>query len=352
MSTTGRTVVRALDVSPEAVVDRIGDPRPEPDRPGVTARRRPPVLLVAMVVGVFALTATAAVARSDAAAALRVAQGRAVQARVAGGADVALQVAQVPAVAVATQRDQLAALAAGAAAAVEDAHAVEAASPHAGASLATLSSAADLVQAGSAATGLSPLTLRGRLAALAAARLGVVQAEAAWQAAEAARVAAEQAAADAAAAAAQSRPRSGGTRASSGTSGSGSSAGSAAAPSAGTVHAVSMACVTPAPGSGSAGGASSVGAAINAYRESNGLPALSVSTSGTLTSHALDMAASGGIWHSGSDNIVGCAPGSGSLVGAWSGSAQHNAQMLRTDVSSMSVGAASAAGYLFAAVAF
>jgi uncharacterized protein YkwD len=39
-------------------------------------------------------------------------------------------------------------------------------------------------------------------------------------------------------------------------------------------------------------------------------------------------------------------------VGAWSRSPSHNAQMLRTDVSSMSVGAATAAGYLFAAVKF
>ncbi|MBU4336893.1 MAG: CAP domain-containing protein [Actinobacteria bacterium] len=306
------------------------------------------MLLVTVIAGVLAVTATTASARSDATAALRAAQLRTGQAWATGGEDATAQGTQVDVVAVRTQRDQLAALAAGSAVAVQDARAVEAASPHAGESLAALSAAAEVVQAGVGVTGLSPVTLRGRLAALAAARSGVVQAEAAWQAAEAARIAAEQAAA---AAAVRTPSRSTGTRSSTGTTTS-TSSGTSAGTSAGTVHAVSMACVTPAPGSGSAGGASAVGAAINSYRESNGLPALSVSTSGALSSHALDMAASGGIWHSGSDNIVSCAPGSGSIVSTWAGSSAHRAQMLRTDVSSMSVGAASAAGYLFAAVAF
>ena len=65
------------------------------------------------------------------------------------------------------------------------------------------------------------------------------------------------------------------------------------------------------------------------------------------------MAASGGIWHSGSDNIVGCTSGSvQSLVTAWEHSAPHNAQMLRTGVTTMKVGGASAGGYLYGAVKF
>ncbi|WP_159810058.1 CAP domain-containing protein [Cellulomonas citrea] len=115
---------------------------------------------------------------------------------------------------------------------------------------------------------------------------------------------------------------------------------------------MTLACLSTPPGSGSPASASAVGAAINSYRASIGLPALSVSTSGTLSSHSLDMAASGGIWHSGFDNIVGCAPSATSLVGAWSRSPSHQAQMARTDVSSMSVGAATADGFLFSAVKF
>ena len=81
---------------------------------------------------------------------------------------------------------------------------------------------------------------------------------------------------------------------------------------------------------------------------------LSVSTSGGLTSHAITMANAGGIWHSGSDNIVACVSnGSAStMVSAWSNSPGHDAQMRRTDVSSMAVGGASLNGWLFGAVKF
>ena len=79
-----------------------------------------------------------------------------------------------------------------------------------------------------------------------------------------------------------------------------------------------------------------------------------MSRSGGLVSHAITMANTGGIWHSGSDNIVACVSnGSAStMVSAWSQSPAHDAQMRRTDVSSMAVGGASLNGWLFGAVKF
>ena len=66
------------------------------------------------------------------------------------------------------------------------------------------------------------------------------------------------------------------------------------------------------------------------------------------------MANAGGIWHSGGDNIVACVSNGSatSMVTAWSHSPGHDAQMRRTDVSSMAVGGASLNGYLFGAVKF
>lgn len=93
---------------------------------------------------------------------------------------------------------------------------------------------------------------------------------------------------------------------------------------------------------------------INIYRMSNGMSALSVSRSPALVAHAMDMADAGGIWHSGHDNIVGCVrDGSAkSLVSAWSKSPPHNAQMLRSDVTAMAVGAALRDKWLYGAVVF
>jgi hypothetical protein len=99
---------------------------------------------------------------------------------------------------------------------------------------------------------------------------------------------------------------------------------------------------------------SAIGSAINAYRSSLGLPELSVSRSGSLVSHAITMANAGGIWHSGGDNIVACVSNgsASSMVSAWSRSPGHDAQMRRTDVSSMAVGGAGLNGWLFGAVKF
>ena len=346
MSPTALAPARPASTEPASGARAVPTPR------GPQQTGRPHPAAVVGLVAVVALTATLATARADEASADRAATVRAARASGTDEADAGWLAAQPGALAVVAAASQRAALTTSVQAADADARAVLAASPHAGDLLGALTAAADRVRDTAATSGQSPAVLRARLADLATARGAVVQAEAAWQAAEAARVAAEQEAAQAAAqqAAALRAPS---VRRSSARPSTGSSAAPAPADvSAGTVHAVTMACVTPAPGSGSPASAASVGAAINDYRAANGLATLSVSTSGTLSSHALDMAASGGIWHSGSDNIVGCAPGAGLLVRAWSGSPAHNAQMLRTDVSSMSVGAASASGYLFAAVAF
>ena len=200
-------------------------------------------------------------------------------------------------------------------------------------------------------------------AAVAGPAKAVQDAEAAWQVAEQARIAAEQkaaadaaaakAAADAAAKATPKAPKKSSTKSAT-SSGTSTSAGSASGGTQRAIPAGGLVCPgAPVGGAASESSVSAIGAAINAYRQSQGLPALSVVRSGTLVGHAEDMAASGGIWHSGQDNIVGCTSGSvQSLINAWSRSAPHNAQMLRTDVTTMKVGGASAGGWLYGAVKF
>ena len=166
------------------------------------------------------------------------------------------------------------------------------------------------------------VSLRSLVAGVAAPEKAAVDAQAAWQAAENARIAAEQAAAaqplrrplpqppraprprpatrsrpdraPRAAARRRPRPRAAATR----------------RPAGGLVCS----------GSGGSGAGessvSAIGSAINAYRASLGLPQLSVSRSGSLVSHAITMANAGGIWHSGGDNIVACVSnGSASVDG-------------------------------------
>jgi uncharacterized protein YkwD len=169
----------------------------------------------------------------------------------------------------------------------------------------------------------------------------VVQQEAAWAAAEQARTASEQAEAEAAAASGGTSVRTGTTVAPSTTT----------TPT--TIPAGGKTCTDAGTGAVNAS-ATAIGDAINAYRGVNGLPSLTVTVSGTLSAHAVTMADAGGIWHSGADNIVGCVSNGSaeSLVTAWSRSAPHNAQMLRTDVASMSVGGALRNGWLYGAAAF
>lgn len=219
-------------------------------------------------------------------------------------------------------------------------------SPHAGdVPRAQLSAASDTLSALLAQPRTSPYQVAQATAALAQPLSGVLEAEAQWQAAEDARVAAEQ---QAAAAEAAQRVRTGGRGVR-----SGESVTPPPAPAVPTVPASGKQC-TSAGGGGAAASAAEIGDAINAYRARNGLPALSVAASGTLSSHAVTMSNAGGIWHSGADNIVGCVSNASasSLVVAWSRSAPHNAQMLRTDITSVRVGGALRDGWLYGAASF
>ena len=228
--------------------------------------------------------------------------------------------------------------------------------------LAGLTAAVDRAASTAADPTASLTALTSAAAGVAAPAKAAQDAEAAWQVAEQARIAAEQkAAADAAAAkaaadaAAKAAAKPKTIRKTTTSSGSQTSTGASSA--GGAVQAIpagGLVCPGAPVGAGaSESSADAIGAAINAYRQANGLPALSVVRSGTLVAHAEDMAASGGIWHSGQDNIVGCTSGSvQSLISAWSRSAPHNAQMLRTDVSTMKVGGATGGGWLYGAVKF
>ncbi|MCL2091554.1 MAG: hypothetical protein FWH11_10235 [Micrococcales bacterium] len=219
-------------------------------------------------------------------------------------------------------------------------------SPHVGdVPRAQLSAATDTLSTLLVQSRTSPYQIAQATAALATPLSGVVDAEAQWQAAEAARIAAEE---QAAAAEAAQRVRTGGRGVR-----SGESVAPPPTPAVPTVPVGGKQCTAAGEG-GSTASAAEIGDAINAYRVRDGLPALRVVTSGTLGSHAVTMANAGGIWHSGADNIVGCVSNgsASSLVVAWSRSAPHNAQMLRTDVTSVRVGGASRDGWLYGAAAF
>ena len=217
-----------------------------------------------------------------------------------------------------------------------------AAAPQAAADL--LASAQASIDAASAVVGADPmrtvLTIQDAVAAVAAPLQAAVASQGVWQVAEDARIAAAQAAAQAqaAAAATAAKPRTTTRRATTSTA----SAPGAAAPA-------------PAPASNvpefSAG---ELGGAINAFRASQGLGALSVSRSSSLVAHAGAMAQAGDIWHSGGDKIVGYVqPASAAgLVQAWANSPGHRAWMLKTDTSAMQVGAVVLDGRLYGAVNF
>ena len=261
-------------------------------------------------------------------------------------------------VAQAAYQDSRAAATTTAQAAVDHANATLASVPNAGdAPRAALAGASGAVGAALATPDVSLRSLRTLVAGVAAPEQAAVDAQAAWQAAENARIAAEQAAAaaaaEAAAAARSARaPARSTTRSTAPKTTSSGSAPVAPAPSG--IPSGGKVCS----GSGGSGAGessvSAIGSAINAYRASLGLPELSISRSGSLVSHTVNMANAGGIWHSGGDNIVACVSNgsASSMISAWSNSAGHDAQMRRTDVSSMAIGGASLNGWLFGAVKF
>ena len=191
----------------------------------------------------------------------------------------------------------------------------------------------------------SVLTTEAAVASLAAPVQAAVAAQAAWQVAEDARIAAERVAAEAAAQAAAA-----------------AKATAVRAPRTTTKRATTTAPAASSPGAAAPAPASNVpefsagelGGAINAFRASQGLGALSVSRSSSLVAHAGAMAQAGDIWHSGGDKIVGYVqPSSASgLVQAWANSAGHREWMLKTTTSAMQVGAVVLNGRLYGAVNF
>lgn len=228
---------------------------------------------------------------------------------------------------------------------VEAARAALAATPQAGDDLRNAFQAA--IDAASAVVTAIPsasvLTIQAAVAAIAGPQQAATDAQVAWQAAEDARIVAEQAAAQAAADAAAR-----------------SAAAKAAAPRTTTTPRAARSA-TAAPAAAAAPttnvpefSAGALGGAINAFRASQGLPALGVSRSAGLVAHAGAMAQAGSIWHSGNDKIVGYVqPASAAdLVQAWANSPGHRAWMVRTDVSAMQVGAVVLNDRLFGAVNF
>jgi len=229
------------------------------------------------------------------------------------------------------------------------------ASPHAGdATLAALRTAADAAQraADSAGSGVSPAALRTAVASVAAPQRAAVDAEAAWQAAEAARIAAERAAAEQAAA--EAAQRAAAQRSASPRTAATARSNRAPAPAAGggaSAPAAPAAAWAPGVSSYGVGG---LGAPLNAARAANGLPALSVSASSSLADHAAAMAAAGSIWHSGSDHIVGWVQpvSDAQMITAYLNSPSHRAWILKADRSSVSIGAVTINGRLYTAMRF
>jgi chemotaxis protein histidine kinase CheA len=326
---------------------------PHDETPAPRHPRRTAVLVVgSSVLLLGALVAGIAIKldRDAEAAAWAAAEGRVAVDVAAQQADEEFFAERAAAVTVADYDALVAAAVAQAGTVVSDAQGTLAASPHAGdQNLAALQQAADAVSASAASVGkgTSLAALRASQQAVQTSQQAAAEAQAAWQAAEDARIAAERAAAEQAAAAAaaqrsssrQSTPR--------------------AARSTGSAPAAAATAPAAAPASSWAAGVESygisgLGAAINAQRAANGLPALSVTGSSKMANHAAEMAAAGSIWHSGSDHIVGWVqPASAEqMIQAYMNSPSHRAWILKEGKSTVSIGAVTYNGRLYTAMVF
>lgn len=237
-------------------------------------------------------------------------------------------------------------------AAAEDARTVANASEHAGednlaALLAATASLDDL--ASKIGNGVSLADLRGSQQQVQSGSQTVTQAETAWQEQEAERqrLAAEEAARQAAQnqqsgsgnSSSGQRPSTGGGQT---TTGGGSSSGGGT--STGTTWAAGVQSY----------GVSGLGSALNQRRAAAGLNTLSVQSSTSLANHAAEMAAAGRIWHSGRDHIVGWVdPASADyMIQAYMDSPSHRAWILKSGVSTVSIGAVTINGVLYTAMVF
>jgi hypothetical protein len=235
------------------------------------------------------------------------------------------------------------------------------ASPHGGdENLASLQAAADAVSASAAAAGqgASPAALRAAAQAVQAPQQAAVDTQAAWQAAEDARIAAERAAAEQAAADAAAQRSRSTTTGSTGRTTTRSSGGSAPAASSSGGSSGQAAAAAPAATAWAAGvesyGVSGLGASLNAARVANGLNELSVQSSSSLANHAAAMAAAGSIWHSGSDHIVGWVQpvSADQMIQAYLNSPSHRAWILKEGKTTVSIGAVTYNGRLYTAMVF
>jgi len=256
--------------------------------------------------------------------------------------------------------------------AADAAAAVLTSTPHAGDAHAALQGAIDGARRVAVASDASLVELRTAATALVGPQQAASEAEAAWveqdrqrQAAEAAAQAQQPrgtAARSGASTTRRSTSSAGTTKAGTSTGSKSSGAKSSGTKSSGTkastsprsIPAGGLVCQGTGGSAASEASATSLGSAINAYRAKKGLSKLKIVRSGTLVSHAKTMGVTGGIWHSGGDNIVGCAGSSNPsyLVSAWAASPAHDKQMRRTDATTMYVGAATEKGWLFGAVLF
>ncbi|MCL2850404.1 MAG: hypothetical protein FWE61_10225 [Micrococcales bacterium] len=205
--------------------------------------------------------------------------------------------------------------------------------PHAGDVMAPMAAAAGSV-AGALTSRYSPVLLRGLVERLALAHDEVVDAEQQWQTAEDARTAAARAAAE--------RARKSGARAAPAPP---APAPVLAAPAGASPQRASCGTSTGSPAVSSA----ELAHAINTWRATQGLPALATPPFDPLAEHAMAMAAAGAIWHSGADNMVGCASSATALVEAWAASPAHRAFLATTASDPVRVGAASDGAYVYGA---
>lgn len=194
--------------------------------------------------------------------------------------------------------------------------------------------------------GVSLADLRGSRQQVQNGSQTVTQAETTWQEQEAERQ--RLAAEEAARRAAQSQQNSSGNGSSDQRLSTGGQTTTGGGPSSGTSTGTAW-----APGVQSYG-VSGLGAALNQRRAAAGLNTLSVQSSSSLTNHAAAMAAAGSIWHSGRDHIVGWVdPASADyMIQAYMDSPSHRAWILKSGVSTVSIGAVTINGVLYTAMVF
>jgi uncharacterized protein YkwD len=185
--------------------------------------------------------------------------------------------------------------------------------------------------------------LTAAVAGVAAPQQAAVAAQTAWQVAEDARVAAAQAAA-AQAAANAAAAKAASTRTTRTTRTTTSSSGSVAA----------GATATAMPTAGVEYSAGTIGAALNAFRASQGLPPMAIVRSAARVEHAQEMAASNSIWHSSVRTmweIVGrVMPVSATaMIDAYANSPSHRAVMVGS-FSTAYIGAVTYNGMLYTSI--